>query len=211
MITRDLRQAAPRDIYRILTSLVIPRPIAWISTLNQDGTVNLAPFSAFMGIFNPPMVAVNFAHRKDGTLKDTQRNLRDRGEAVVHLPDAPLLEAMHACGEDLPEGESELLRLGLATLPSQLVGPPILAQAPVALECRFNREIGLSQESTLVLLDVLMAHARDGIWNEAYDCADADLWEPVGRLASVAGPNYAGLGERLTLGPPKLPGAKESA
>jgi len=205
MITRDFRQAAPRDIYRILTSLVIPRPIAWVSTLNAEGSVNLAPFSAFMGIFNPPMVAINFARRKDGVLKDTQRNLRDHGEAVVHLPDAALLASMHACGEDLPAGESELARLGLATLPAQLVGPPILALAPVALECRFNREVVLTPESTLVLLDVLMAHARDGIWNEAHDCADAALWEPVARLASVAGPNYAGLGERLTLGPPKLP------
>lgn len=205
MITRDLRQMAPRDIYRILTSLVIPRPIAWVSTLNQDGTVNLAPFSAFMGIFNPPMVAINFARRKGGTLKDTQRNLRDRSEAVVHLPDAPLLAAMHACGEDLPEGESELARLGLATVSALLVAPPILTQAPVALECRFNREIVLSQESTLVLLDVLMAHAREALWDEAFDCADASRWEPVARLASVAGPNYAGLGERLTLGPPKLP------
>jgi flavin reductase (DIM6/NTAB) family NADH-FMN oxidoreductase RutF len=205
MITRDLRQAAPRDIYRILTSLVIPRPIAWVSTLNPDGSVNLAPFSAFMGIFNPPMVAINFGHRKGGALKDTQRNLRERGEAVVHLPDAPLLEAMHACGEDLPEGESELTRLGLETTPADLVAPPILVQAPVALECRLNRELALSSESTLVLLDVLVAHARDGIWNEVSDCADATLWEPMARLASVAGPNYAGLGERLTLGPPKLP------
>ena len=205
MITRDLRAAAPRDIYRILTSLVIPRPIAWISTLNADETVNLAPFSAFMGIFNPPMVAINFGRRKGGTLKDTQHNLRDRGEAVVHLPDAGLLEAMHACGEDLPAGESELARLGLATLPAQLVAPPILAQAPVALECRLNREVILSPDSTLVLLDVLMAHARDSIWNELYDCADASRWEPMARLASVTGPNYAGLGERLTLGPPKLP------
>ncbi len=205
MITRDLRQAAPRDIYRILTSLVIPRPIAWVSTLNPDDSVNLAPFSAFMGIFNPPMVAINFGRRKGGALKDTQRNLRDRGEAVVHLPDAPLLAAMHACGEDLPEGESELARLGLTTTPGHLVAPPILAQAPVALECRFNREVLLSPESTLMLLDVLMAHARDGIWNETDDCADASRWEPMARLASVAGPNYAGLGERLTLGPPKLP------
>lgn len=205
MITRDLRQMAPRDVYRVLTSLVIPRPIAWISTLNEDGTVNLAPFSAFMGIFNPPMVAVNFARRRAGALKDTQRNLRDRGEAVVHIPDAPLLAAMHACGEDLPEGDSELTRLGLATVPAQLVAPPLLAQAPVALECRLNREIALSPESTLVLLDVLIAHARDGIWNEAYDCAEASRWEPVARLASVVGPNYAGLGERLTLGVPKLP------
>lgn len=205
MITRDLRQAAPRDAYRILTSLIIPRPIAWAATLHAEGQVNLAPFSAFMGIFNPPMVAINFARRKGGALKDTHRNLRERGEAVIHLPDAPLLEAMHACGEDLPEGESELARLGLETCPATLVAPPILTQAAVALECRLDREIALSPESTLVLLRVLMTHAREAIWDEANDCADARRWEPVARLASVAGPNYAGLGERLQLGVPELP------
>lgn len=205
MITRDFRKMAPRDVYRVLTSLIVPRPIAWVATLNGNGSVNLAPFSAFMGIFNPPMVAINIAHRKDGRLKDTLRNLRERGEAVVHLPDAPLLEAMHACGEDLAEGESELARLGLPTAPAQLLATPLLADAPVALECQWNRELELSPESTLVLLDVRIAHARDGLWNEAFDCADTTRWEPVARLASVAGPNYAGLGERLTLGPPRLP------
>lgn len=205
MITRDFRQMQPRDVYRVLTSLIVPRPIAWVATLNGNASVNLAPFSAFMGIFNPPMVAINIAHRKDGRLKDTLRNLRERGEAVVHLPDAPLLEAMHACGEDLAEGESELARLGLPTVPAQLIATPILADAPVALECVRNREIELSPESTLVLLDVRIAHARDGLWNEAFDCGDTSRWEPVARLASVAGPNYAGLGERLTLAPPRLP------
>ncbi len=205
MISRDFRQMAPRDVYRVLTSLIVPRPIAWVATLNGNGSVNLAPFSAFMGIFNPPMVAINIAHRKDGRLKDTLRNLRERGEAVVHLPDAPLLEAMHACGEDLAEGESELARLGLPTVPAQLIATPLLADAPVALECQRNQEIELSPESTLVLLDVRIAHARDGLWNEAFDCADTTRWEPVARLASVAGSNYAGLGERLTLGPPQLP------
>lgn len=205
MITRDLRQMAPRDVYRVLTSLIVPRPIAWVGTLNANGSVNLAPFSAFMGIFSPPMVAINIAHRKNGRPKDTLRNLRARGEAMVHLPDAPLLDAMHACGEDLAEGESELERLGLPTVPGQLIATPLLLQAPVALECQLNRDIELSPESTLVLLDVRIAHARDGIWNETFDCADTTRWEPVARLASVAGPNYAGLGGRFTLAPPRLP------
>jgi flavin reductase (DIM6/NTAB) family NADH-FMN oxidoreductase RutF len=205
MITRDLRQAHPRDSYRILTSLIVPRPIAWVSTLNENGTINLAPFSAFMGIFNPPMVGIHVAQRKDGRLKDTHRNLRQNREAVVHLPDTDLLEAMHACGEELAEGESELARLGLATTPSDLVAPPILAAAPVALECQLNREIELAPGSTLLLLDVRIAHARDGIWDESFDCADTSRWEPVARLASVAGPNYAGLGDRLTLASPRLP------
>ncbi len=205
MITRDLRALGPRESYRILSSLVVPRPIAWTATLDADGAVNLAPFSSFMGIFNPPMAALVLGRRLDGSLKDTHRNLREQCECVIHLPDADLLEAMHACGEDLPPGESELERLGLRTLPAQLVKPPLLAEAPVALECRLNREVALAPTSTLVLLDVVMVHVRESIWDEANECADTSRWAPIARLASVAGPNYAELGARHQLGTPKLP------
>jgi flavin reductase (DIM6/NTAB) family NADH-FMN oxidoreductase RutF len=205
MITRDLQGLPKRDVYRILSSLVIPRPIAWITTLNSDGLVNLAPFSSFMGIFGPPMLAVTLARRKDGSLKDTHRNLRDSGEAVVHLADQSLLPALHASGDDVDPQVSEVVRLGLATAPSEVVRPPRIVLAPVALECRINREIELSSASTLVLLDVLRTHTADPIWDDANDCADASRWSPVMRLASVAGPNYGVLGETLRLGAPKLP------
>ncbi|MEJ2367620.1 MAG: flavin reductase family protein [Acidobacteriota bacterium] len=205
MVTRDFREAPRRDIYRILTSLVIPRPIAWISTLNEDGSPNLAPFSSFMGIFNPPAVAVTFGRHRDGRPKDTHRNIRERGEAVVHIADRPLLESLHACGEAVDYGVSEPERLGLKTVPSELVSPLRVAAAPVALECVMREEHSLGDQSTLVVLDVLRAHARDDIWREDLDCADGSLWTPVARLGSVAGPNYGVLGERLTLDKPRLP------
>lgn len=205
MATRDLAALPKRDVYRILSSLVIPRPIAWVSTVDGEGRVNLAPFSSFMGIFGPPMLAMTLGRRRDGTLKDTHRNLRERGEAVVHLADRPLLEALHASGEEVDPEVSEVERLGLATVPSLRVAPPRLADTPVALECRLNRELELGPTSTLVLLDVLVAHAADRIYDEGLDCADASRWQPVARLASVAGPNYGVLGETLRLGESKLP------
>ena len=205
MITRDFQGAAKRDIYRILSSLVIPRPIAWISTVDEQGRVNLAPFSSFMGIFGPPMLAVTLGRRPDGALKDTHCNLKERGEAVVHIADLPLLEALHASAADLGPDVSEVERLGLATEASTLVAPPRLREAPVALECRLNRELDLGPGSTLVLLDVLMAHAAERIWSPEQDCADASLWSPLSRLASVAGPNYGALGQTFLLGPPELP------
>lgn len=207
MISLDLGGAERREAYRVLSSLVVPRPIAWILTADPAGTLNLAPFSSFMGIFNPPMVGVNFGRRRDGSLKDTHRNIRERGEAVVHLADAALLTALHASGEEVPPQESELARLGLATEPSQRVAPPRLAAAPVALECRLRQEVALDEHSTLVLLDVLVIHAAEAIWDPALGCARADRWEPVARLVGGVdnGPNYATLGQRITLGKPKLP------
>ena len=205
MISRDLSALPKRDVYRILTSLVIPRPIAWITTMDGGGRVNLAPFSSFMGIFGPPMVAFTAGRRKDGSLKDTHRNLKANGEAVVHLADLPLLGPLHASGAEAEPDISEVARLGLATEPSLQVAPPRLRDAPVALECRLNRELDLGPATTLVLLDVVMAHAAERIWNAEHDCADASLWTPVARLASVVGPNYGALGETFRLGPSELP------
>lgn len=205
MISRDLAALPKRDVYRILTSLVIPRPIAWITTVDAEGRVNLAPFSSFMGIFGPPMLAITLGRRRDGSLKDTHRNLKANGEAVVHLADLPLLEALHASGAEVDPDISEVARLGLATEPSLQVAPPRLKDAPVALECRLNRELELGPASTLVLLDVLTARAAEHIWNAEYDCADAGLWTPIARLASVVGPNYGALGETFRLGAPELP------
>lgn len=205
MATRDLSTLPKRDVYRILSSLVIPRPIAWVATVDAEGRVNLAPFSSFMGIFGPPMLAMTLGRRRDGSLKDTHRNLRERGEAVVHIADLPLLEALHASAEEVAPEVSEVERLNLPTAPSLRVAPPRLAEAPVALECRLNREIDLGPASTLVLLDVIVAHAADRIYDETLDCADASRWQPITRLASVAGPNYGVLGETLRLGDPRLP------
>jgi flavin reductase (DIM6/NTAB) family NADH-FMN oxidoreductase RutF len=205
MIARDLSALPKRDVYRILSSLVIPRPIAWITTVDAAGRVNLAPFSSFMGIFGPPMLAVTLGRRKDGSLKDTHRNLRERGEAVVHLADLPLLEALHASAAEVGPEISEVERLGLATEASLQVAPPRLRDAPVALECRLNRELELGPSSTLVLLDVLLSHAAERIWSAGDDCADASLWTPLTRLASVVGPNYGALGQTFRLGASELP------
>jgi flavin reductase (DIM6/NTAB) family NADH-FMN oxidoreductase RutF len=200
-----------RGSYRVLSSLVVPRPVAWVTTLGEKGQVNLAPFSSFMGIFVPPMVAINVSKRADGSLKDTHANLLARKEAVVHVADVALLEAVHASGEEVPPEVSEVERLGLATAPSQLVAPPRLEAAPVALECRFRQEVSFDERASVLFLDVLMTHAAERIWDDRLDCARADLWEPLCRLigGGVAAPNYAGLGQRYSLGKPKLPWVRQ--
>ncbi len=205
MVSRDLDGASPRDVYRLLSSVVIPRPIAWILTRNREGGLNLAPFSSFMGIFGPPLLAVSFGRRKDGSLKDTHRNLRETGEAVVHLGEASFLDALHASGEDLPPEASEVELLGLSVVPSDRVAPPRLKGASVALECRLRSEEEVGPRTSLVLLHVLRMHAADEIWRPEWDSCDPGRWEPVARLGSLQGPNYALLGRRLRLESPFPP------
>lgn len=206
MIAKDLREMKPGERYRLLSSLIVPRPIAWVTTLGSEGQVNLAPFSSFMGLFDPPGAIINIGHRADGSLKDTHMNLRERREAVVHMAELSLLEPLHASGDEAPPEVSEVERLGLETTASSVVAPPRLVAAPVAIECRLRQEIVLNERSTLLLLDALVAHVAQRVWDEAAGCASCALWEPVARLVGggVKAPNYAALGKLFSLGKPAL-------
>lgn len=152
-----------RTAYRWLIGCVVPRPIAWITTLSESGVVNLAPFSFFNGVTASPLVlSVSIAHRDP--VKDTLRNLRATREAVVHIAPPELLSAVHQSGGDYAATVSEVGELGLPTLASTAVRPPRLAQATVAFECRLLQEIPVGQPPTaLCLLEVIHLHVADAI------------------------------------------------
>jgi len=152
-----------RAAYRWLIGCVVPRPIAWITTLSVDGVVNLAPFSFFNGVTASPMVlSVAIAHRDP--IKDTLRNLRATREAVVHIAPPARLGDVHQSGGDYAASVSEVGELGLATVASSVVRPPRLAEAPVAFECRLLQEIPVGEPATaLCLLEVVHLYASDGI------------------------------------------------
>ena len=187
-IAMDALSAGER--YKVLASLVTPRPIAWVTTVDGLGRVNAAPFS-FFNVFgsSPPLVAFapgNRAPARDGHAavpKDTARNIRETGEFVVNLVGPANAEAMVATSASLPEGESELEAAGLTAAESQTVTPPRIAESPVAMECREHStlEIGFNR---LVLGIVQHIHVADGLLNpENYRLDQAD-WTPVGRMAS---------------------------
>jgi flavin reductase (DIM6/NTAB) family NADH-FMN oxidoreductase RutF len=147
--------------YKLMASLIVPRPIALVTTMNADGIVNAAPFSMFnmMGE-EPPIVMISINRLKNGELKDTSANILRTGEFVVHLADEAIAEKMHLCGERLPPNESELARVGLTPAPSRLVQPPRIAEAPVAFECTLWER--LQTESRYIFIGrVLCLHARD--------------------------------------------------
>ncbi len=159
----DPTTADRRAAYRWLIGCVVPRPIAWITTLSDSGVINLAPFSFFNGVTASPMIlSVAIAHREP--LKDTLRNLRANREAVVHIAPPSLLAQVHQSGGDYASSVSEAGELGLATVPSTVVHPPRLVEAQVAFECRLLQEIPVgTPATTLCLLEVVHVHAADAI------------------------------------------------
>jgi len=183
--------------YRLITGAVVPRPIAWVTSLSGSGVVNLAPFSAFMFVSpKPPMLAISVG-RKAGIYKDTAQNILNNEEYVIHIADSSLMTAVHESSTEHPPDISEVEQLGLATLPSERVKVPRLAAAPIAMECRFRQclEFGESR-SRLIVGEVLVFHIRDGLLqNGKIETAALD---PIAR---IAGPRYARLGEIVTLKP----------
>jgi flavin reductase (DIM6/NTAB) family NADH-FMN oxidoreductase RutF len=151
-------ELAPVDRYRLLTAAVVPRPIAWITTVDAQGRGNLAPFSAFQIVTATPMtVAVSIAHREPA--KDTLLNLRATGVAVIHLVSEVLLEQAHASSAAHPHGVDEAIVLDLATVPAHLVAAPRLRDADLALECRLSSEVPVGQPpAILCLLEVVAVH-----------------------------------------------------
>lgn len=154
----DPSQLTAKDRFRLVIGAVVPRPIAWLTTVDAGGAVNLAPFSFFNGVTaNPPIVSVSIGHRDPP--KDTILNLRATGEAVLHLVPAERLETVHASGGEYAHGVSEAGVLGLELQPSERVKPPRLACAQVALECRLHQVIPVGNPpSSLCLLEILLAH-----------------------------------------------------
>jgi flavin reductase (DIM6/NTAB) family NADH-FMN oxidoreductase RutF len=135
--TIDTAEAPWVDVYRRLTDVVIPRPIALVATVDPDGVANLAPFSFFTVVSsNPPFIA--FApHRagRTGTKKDTLRNLEQVGEFTVSVVTEEIAERVNACAAPLPYGDSEFAHSGLTPVPAQRVKAPLVAESPVGLEC----------------------------------------------------------------------------
>ncbi|WP_228387727.1 MULTISPECIES: flavin reductase family protein [unclassified Nocardioides] len=163
------------DAYRWLTDLVVPRPIAWVSSLSADGIGNLAPHSFFtVACAQPPIV--QFTSVGD---KDTLRNVRATGEFVVNLVSRPLLEAANASSASYPHDVDEADELEIRTEPSECVAPPRVAASPASIECVLHSTIGLG-DSTVVLGRVVRITVREDVLVD--DRPSIALLEPLSRL-----------------------------
>jgi flavin reductase (DIM6/NTAB) family NADH-FMN oxidoreductase RutF len=181
--------------YRLMSGMVVPRPIAWVTSLSGSGVLNLAPFSAFTFVsLKPPMLAISIGH-KAGVYKDTAQNILRNEEFVIHIADASLMNAVHESAAEFPPEVSEVEKLGLETTASEFIKVPRLSLAPIAMECRFRHCFEFGEARTrLIVGEVMMFHVRDGLLEN--DKIETKALDPIAR---IAGPRYARLGEIVTL------------
>ena len=180
----DLEGELADRAYPILASLVMPRPIALVTTVSPEGKVNAAPFSFFNVLgAEPPILGVAPGDRDDGTPKDTARNIRLTHEFVVNLVDEALAEGMNKCAAALPYGEDELEHAGLHASPSLVVKPPRITEAPVSLECK---EWGTLQirDNRLVIGLIKRVHLRDDLFDAEKKRVKSERLFLIGRMAS---------------------------
>jgi len=169
------------DNYKLLTNLVVPRPIAWISSLSQSGLINLAPFSFFNAVGSDPMyVVVGIGRRDSGEPKDSARNIQTSGEFVVNLVTEDLLAAMNITAAEFPPEESELSAVNLHAAPSVRLKAPRLAEAQASLECKLYQSQPLGT-NTLFIGEVVMFHVADHLLGPRLHINN---FAPIGRLGS---------------------------
>ena len=187
----------PETAYRLITGIVVPRPIAWVTSLSASGVLNLAPFSAFTFVSpKPPMLAISVG-RKGGIYKDTAQNILNNEEYVVHIADSSLMNAVHESSTEHPPDVSEVDELRLSTLPGERIKVPRLVAAPIAMECRFRQCLEFGEtRSRLIVGEVLVFHIRDQLLQNGK--IETEALDPIAR---IAGPRYARLGEIVTLNP----------
>jgi len=182
----DLGALAEPAPFRLITHAVVPRPIAWVTTLGPQGVVNLAPFSYFGIVSDDPVRLMLSIGRRAGQPKDTARNLLERGEAVIHLVTPDHLDAMVQSSAELAAEQSELELVGLVTEPSHRIDTPRLAGAKVAIEVRVYRHEQLGNEpNDLFLLDAVSVFVEDSALSNG-----VPELERLGVVGKMGGPDY---------------------
>ncbi|MCS5723544.1 flavin reductase family protein [Herbiconiux sp. CPCC 203407] len=203
----DFTTLGEYERYKLMASLIVPRPIALVTTVDPAGSANAAPFSMFCMLGEePPLVLISLNRTGEHGRRDTARNIDSSGEFVVHMVDEPIAEAADRCGDSLPHGVSELAAVGLATRSSRRVQPPTIVEAPVAFECVLHEKLETTSREVF-LGRIVSLHTRD-------DLIDTEAWRvrltdyaPVARFGASF---YTTTRDRFTLrGAPALADADE--
>jgi flavin reductase (DIM6/NTAB) family NADH-FMN oxidoreductase RutF len=175
----------PNGMYKLLISSVVPRPIAWVSSVDAAGVRNLAPFSYFMAITDdPPTIAFSCSYRGAGAdgRKDTLRNVEATREFVVNVVDDERAAQMNVTSGDYPPEVDEFEVARLSVAPGARVKAPRVSDAPIAMECRLDRIVPVGR-ANLVLGRIVYVHVREGLYDPATGRVDMHRLRPVGRLS----------------------------
>ena len=177
----DPAEHTAADNYKLLTNLVVPRPIAWVTTLSADGVINLAPFSFFNAVAGDPLyVVISIGNRDDGKPKDTANNIRTNGEFVVNLVTEELFDAMNVSAADFPPELSEMQAAGLHAGTSVKIATPRIAEAQASFECKLFHTISLGNNS-LFIGEVVMFNVADHLMGPRLRI---NGFAPIGRMGS---------------------------
>ena len=198
----DPSEASAKDVYFAMISTIVPRPIAWISTLSKFGIPNLAPFSFFTGVTSrPPTLCVCIGNRDDGSLKDTAQNIIDTGEFVINVVPTHLAQAMVQTSAGYPPVINEFGAAGVRGVPAEKVKPARVAGVPAVIECTLHDVVEIKDGDEITSRMFIGRIELIVVRNDAVDekgRIDARMLDPLGRLG---GRGYTTLGDYSELKP----------
>ncbi|ASS56478.1 MULTISPECIES: flavin reductase family protein [Rhizobium] len=201
-VSFDFEQLTERQRYKLMIGTIIPRPIALVTTVDENGRINAAPFSFFNCLSaDPPILAIGVENNADMSFKDTGHNIRMTEVFTVNIVSFAIAEAMHICGAKYPRGVDELKEAGLTAMPGEKVASPFIAEAPAAFECRRHVTLELGRSRQIVMGEIVYAHYRDGVVDPERLHVDPAAVDAIARLG---GDTCATIRDRFEMLTPKL-------
>ncbi|MGR9176771.1 flavin reductase family protein [Rhizobium leguminosarum] len=200
-VSFDFEQFTERQRYKLMIGTIIPRPIALVTTVDENGRINAAPFSFFNCLSaDPPILAIGVENNADMSFKDTGHNIRMTEVFTVNIVSFAIAEAMHVCGAKYPRGVDELKEAGLTAMPGEKVASPFIAEAPAAFECRRHVTLELGRSRQIIMGEIVYAHYRDGVVDPERLHVDPAAVDAIARLG---GDTCATIRDRFEMLTPK--------
>ncbi|ACI55925.1 flavin reductase domain protein FMN-binding [Rhizobium leguminosarum bv. trifolii WSM2304] len=201
-ISFDFKELSERERYKLMIGTIIPRPIALVTTVDEHGRINAAPFSFFNCLSaDPPILVIGVENNADMSFKDTGHNIRMTEVFTVNIVSFAIAEAMHVCGARYPRGVDELKEAGLTAMPGAKVASPWIAEAPAAFECRRHVTLELGRSRQIVMGEIVYAHYQDGVVDPERLHVDPAAVDAIARLG---GDTCATIRDRFEMLTPKL-------
>ncbi|MFS8145666.1 flavin reductase family protein [Rhizobium sp. BR 249] len=201
-VSFDFKELTERERYKLMIGTIIPRPIALVTTVDEHGRINAAPFSFFNCLSaDPPILAIGVENNADMSFKDTGHNIRMTEVFTVNIVSFAIAEAMHVCGAKYPREVDELKEAGLTAMPGEKVASPFIAEAPAAFECRRHVTLELGRSRQIIMGEIVYAHYRDGVVDPERLHVDPAAVDAIARLG---GDTCATIRDRFEMLTPRL-------